>query len=388
MEKDFYAFNRWIKESSFEDVFGYFESKKFPITLSVKFKSTGFLYLPKNELRDLLDKECITTGNLYSDINCTKIVRAKGLKKIKQRDLSITKEGHARLIADYLIHSFEVEKRKETNISESELKIFFSRESCSEKEAAYILCGVDIDLPVNILKQNRDREVSHFPEIELQINSIIARGDFDNMELSELEGKGLEIGRCFFEQKIFRRFLNFVVLFNSWLVKHPLYMAEEFCKMGITFKNFSAHERLIIKVLNDRKSICSEIFNQEFPYLSKFLEEDSEIEKLPSPIAPNYFSKLGKDGGSVSKKAEELYWLVDHLLDKKIGFTKFKRMLERNHASEAMPYEGIEGKCYDIYLVNGEIYYSTDSKEKQQSRSITSLKRYFTEVKELRKKAS
>jgi len=373
-------FNSILIKLGVKELYNLLESKKFPITFAVEVDS-NFLYLPIKQIKELIDKDSIVAEILYHDINCTLLVRLKEGRLITSKDLNLTQAGYARIMAEYQIIASEINSRKKANLTEWELNIFFSKHKCSTDEAAYILCGIGSKPIVELDKFTRDKYILEFKELDNRVYTTIASGYYDEMDFLELMNATAALSKEFYTKLKLYELANFAELFKSWSINHPLYMANEFCKMRIINKNFLVHEKMIIKVLNDRKNVFPDVFDKEYPYLSKFLEENKGEHKATNNPVNEHLRKLGKQGGSTSKKAEELWWLAQHELDQGRGFTHFKRMLKKKHTNEMEAYEGIEGKCYAIYLEDKEMYYETDCKENQQSISIDSVKRYFTDVK-------
>ncbi|WP_218814604.1 hypothetical protein [Rickettsiella endosymbiont of Dermanyssus gallinae] len=384
MEKALEQFNHWVKNSSFKSVYETLESKKFPITLAVQVKS-DLLYLPINILRELLEKESIEVKIAYQDINCTKPIELKELLIVTQKDLNITKVAYARLFAHYLIYSYIAATQEKNYIDEWTLKIFFSRESCTAEEAAYIFIGVKgLANPTLVIDENVCAKcIDEFSKFEEIVVNIISSGHYDEMDLTSLIDETLELGLNMVEKIMLYHMSTLIILFKSWSVKHPLYMADKFCEMGVNYKNFSVHEQLIIKVLNDRKDVAPNTFKEKFPYLYEFLEKNKEPQEAIINPLKQHFSKFGEKGGRQLKEKKELRLLAQYEIKKGHTWTTFKAMLEKKHTQEIDAYDGIEGVCYSIYLINNGkeiiMYYSTDTQEKEQEISIYTLKRYFSE---------
>ncbi len=380
MQETLNKFNNIFRRLGIKELYSFLESKKFPITFAVEVDSS-VLYLPIKQIKDLIDKDSIVVESLYYDINCILPVWPKETKLITSKNLNLTQAGYARITADYQITRSEIDSRTKANLTEWELNIFFSRHNCSAEEAAYILCGIGMTPLVELDKSTRNKHIIEFKELENQVYNSIASGYYDEMDFSALMLATVALSKEFYNKLLLYQLANFVELFKSWSINHPIYMANEFCKMWISNNDFLVHEKMIIKVLNDRKNVCPDVFDKEFPYLSKFLEENKGMHKVITNPINEHLRKVGKQGGSTSQKSQELWWLAQHELDQGRGFTHFKKMLEKKHTNEMEAYEGIECRCYSIYLEDKEMYYETDHKENQQSISIDSVKRYFTDVK-------
>lgn len=379
MEKALKVFDEFIN-SDFKRFYEVLQSKKFPITLAIQVKS-DLLYLPLSTLGELKEKDSVAEDTFYRDINCNRLVELDEPLIITKKNLNVTTAVKSRIVADYLINSFgNSADLEDCYIDEWTLKLFFSRESCTPEEAAYILVGAGPVIPRRVISEDDcTKHIFNFLELKERVVKRISSGYYDEMDINSIFDETAELSGNVFKNKILYQIANLCMLFKTWTVKHPLYMANEFCKMGVNHKNFSTYEQLIIKILNDRKNIYPELFKKEFPFLSEFLEKNEEPQEIIAGPIEQYLSKVGGKGGKKLKEKKELRLLVQHELEKGLTWTTFKAMLDKKHTQEINAYEGIEGVCDSIYITDEFMYYSTDTQEEEQKISIYTLKRYFSD---------